>query len=47
MAHSMDRYLKNPAQAEDVGQKCRSWVLKNATWKIRAQEILQLVEEVR
>ena len=44
MATSIHHFLENPQHAQDVGQRARQWVLENATWKIRAAEILEQIK---
>lgn len=47
MSSSIHSLLNDPEAAKETGECARRWVLKNATWKIRAREILDLVEAVR
>ncbi len=47
MSDSIHSLLNDPEAARKTGDCARRWVLKNATWKIRAREILDLVEAVR
>ena len=44
MATSIHHFLENPQHAQEVGQRARQWVLENATWKIRAAEILEQIK---
>jgi glycosyltransferase involved in cell wall biosynthesis len=44
MATSIHHFFENPEHAQDVGQRARQWVLNNATWKIRAAEILEQIK---
>jgi glycosyltransferase involved in cell wall biosynthesis len=43
IVHELERLKEEP----DLGTKCREWVLENATWKMRAQQILEAVEAVK
>ena len=47
MALGLKKYLDDPDTARRIGENARRWVLANATWKIRASQVLDLVEEVR
>jgi len=47
MSSSIHSLLSDPEAAKKTGDRARRWVLMNATWKIRAKEILDLVEGVR
>jgi glycosyltransferase involved in cell wall biosynthesis len=47
MALSMKKLLSAPETAQKIGENARRWVLKNATWKIRASQVLDLLEEIR
>lgn len=47
MAISLKKFLDSPEEAKKRGSLAREWVLNNATWKIRASQVLELVEEVR
>ncbi|MDE0959587.1 MAG: glycosyltransferase family 4 protein [Planctomycetota bacterium] len=44
MAISIQHFLDHPEIAQKVGQQSRQWVLENATWKIRARQILTELE---
>ena len=43
MNHELSRLKVEPK----AGELCRKWVLENATWQMRAQQILEAVESVR
>ena len=43
MKHELSRLKVEPK----AGELCRKWVLENATWQMRAQQILEAVESVR
>ena len=47
MALGLKKYLDDPDASRRIGENARRWVLGNATWKIRASQVLDLVEEVR
>lgn len=47
MAISLKNYLDSPDTTRQSGSMAREWVLNNATWKIRASQVLELVEEVK
>ncbi|MGE4618522.1 MAG: glycosyltransferase family 4 protein [Planctomycetota bacterium] len=47
MASSMEKLLSTPEASRKLGENARSWVLKNATWKIRASQVLDLLKEIR
>lgn len=47
MALGLKKFLDDPKTSTTVGQNARRWVLNSATWKIRASQVLDLVEEVR
>ena len=47
MSSSIHALLNDPEAARKTGDCARRWVLKNATWEIRAREILDLVEAIR
>ncbi|OUU23745.1 MAG: hypothetical protein CBC13_04840 [Planctomycetia bacterium TMED53] len=46
-AKGIQKVLSRLDQQPDLGKKCRDWVLNNATWKMRAQQILKAVEAIR
>ena len=47
MATSLKKYLDCPDTARKTGARARQWVLDKATWKMRASQVLDLVEEMR
>ncbi len=47
MAISLKNYLDSPDTTRQSGSMAREWVLNNATWKSRASQVLELVEEVK
>ena len=47
MAISLKTYLDSPDTTRKSGSMAREWVVNNATWKIRASQVLELIEEVR
>ena len=46
-AEGMKKELSRLKVEPNAGDLCRKWVLENATWQMRAQQILAAVESVR
>ncbi|MGB1070919.1 MAG: hypothetical protein ACPG1Z_04560, partial [Planctomycetota bacterium] len=46
-AEGMKNELSRLELEPNTGDLCRKWVLENATWQMRAQQILKAVESVR
>ncbi len=46
-ARGIQKELNRLKDDPDLGSKCRDWILKQATWEMRAQQILDAVESVR
>ena len=46
-AEGIKKELSRLKVEPNAGDLCRKWVLENATWQMRAQQILAAVESVR